>query len=109
MSGTGYSTGGHKAVLDPTTSQGGPGPEIEIHCPQSAELGEMVECSFRYSGAVDRVAWSASDGDPKEGSDYKFTTRFDKLGTFAITLEACNTRACTTAAQHVEVVDSFTG
>ena len=40
----------------------------------------MVECSFKYSGSVERVAWLAPGGKPEKGKIYQFTTQYDKPG-----------------------------
>ena len=68
-------------------------------------VGKKVMCSFRYSGSIDQVVWSAPGGSPEGGREYQFTTQYGKPGNYVITLEACNKQLCTTVTEEVAVVD----
>ena len=109
IGGTGYSPQGYQGEESSSAAGGGTGPNIEyMNCTEGVQVNKMVECSFKYSGSVDRVAWLAPGGNPEEGKEYRFTTQYYKSGTYVITLEACKKYGCTLKAQDVDVVDAST-
>ena len=82
-------------------------PEIEIGCPNRLNMSQELRCSFKYSGNVERVTWTASGGMPSENNANQFIVKFNKLGVFTVTLEACNRDACTTAVHKVEIIEEI--
>jgi hypothetical protein len=97
-------------VSSPQTAPPGPGPGPTapsiggLGCsPGSVETGQTVTCNPSISGTVTSYSWSASGGSPGSGSGGSFSTSFGSSGSYTISLQACNSGACSSNSQGISV------
>jgi hypothetical protein len=67
------------------------------------ETGQTVTCNPSISGTVTSYSWSASGGSPGSGSGGSFSTSFGSSGSYTISLQACNSGACSSNSQGISV------
>ena len=70
---------------------------------QLADWGQPFNCSPTVSGTVSSWSWSAGGGTPSTGTGSTFATAWDTSGSQSITLQACNSGACSSKTQTVRL------